>query len=329
MFRIQENSLITAYHTDGYFPIVYLPKELDEIQDDYVPLPVDLIPPKKPKLHQPQWQTFHKMLVAFGFFLMVLGVFIIQNHFGLFLLCAIVGGFLVLAGFSPVSQSKQAKERQKQYNKVYRKYMKDVQLYRKDFLTDPNNIKFKKNVQRAIRGILQEATPPDIFLPNSIKGKEEKRFLTYLQKFYPKEVIIDHVIKKFGRNKQKAYQPDFIFHDLETDIYIDIEIDEPYAARGRKPIHYRTENGTVDDRRNAFFQEHLWIVVRFAEEQVQKYPNQCCFYIAQVIADLTGNETYIKRFKIYDGLKLPKVKHWTRREAAAMALINQRRTYVR
>ena len=112
------------------------------------------------------------------------------------------------------------------------------------------------------------------------KGITEDNFYELLNKYFGKSfnVYNDRFVPK--RNS-KPYEPDFVL-SCEKDsknIFIDIEIDEPYDIRDRKPIHCIGE----DDARDDFFTKRGWIVIRFAEKQVHQEPRKCCSFVAKVI----------------------------------------------
>lgn len=50
----------------------------------------------------------------------------------------------------------------------------------------------------------------------------------------------------------------------------------------------------IDDYRDNFFLELGWCVIRFAETQIIKYPEDCCTYIENRIFDITKNKKYYK-----------------------------------
>jgi very-short-patch-repair endonuclease len=123
---------------------------------------------------------------------------------------------------------------------------------------------------------------------NENKGKSEAYFLKYLQKYFSGQIQIDLALQI----NQAYYYPDFTFFSKKHQLYIDIEIDEPYNFKG-KPTHCIG----FDDTRNLFFMEAGWIVVRFTEEQVVRQPVQCCKFIADIIARITKDSSYTHIFK--------------------------------
>lgn len=51
------------------------------------------------------------------------------------------------------------------------------------------------------------------------------------------------------------YEPDLAYINLDKGIFIDIEVDEPYAGLERTPIHYKIGNSACDELRNQRFVE--------------------------------------------------------------------------
>ncbi len=93
-------------------------------------------------------------------------------------------------------------------------------------------------------------------------------------------------------NYSKPYEPDIVLFDKKLNLYIDVEIDEPYDGFYRYPTHnYRAEDDFKQDNiRDLFFTESGWIVIRFTEKQVHQQPNECIDYIKNVINSIYNNE---------------------------------------
>lgn len=124
------------------------------------------------------------------------------------------------------------------------------------------------------------------------KGISEDSFYNHLYKAFGNKILKNHTIP-FEVNRS-GYMPDFVFFDKKSNLCIDIEIDEPYTNIDGVfcPIHYCYENGDIDADRNKFFVQNGWIVIRFAEEQIIKFPDQCINFLKKVISSLdVGIET--------------------------------------
>lgn len=120
------------------------------------------------------------------------------------------------------------------------------------------------------------------------------------------------------------YTPDFAYIDALLDLHIDIEIDEPYAAKKREPTHFI---GLESQRtRDKHFQQRGWIVIRFSEEQVVRWPDSCCKTVAESIANITNTPLILKQF---DGVAdLKPMQQWTEHEALEMAKNSYREQYL-
>lgn len=160
------------------------------------------------------------------------------------------------------------------------------------------------------------------------KGLSESYFLSHLQKWfnYPWR-IIEHCQFQGERYTPTA---DFILINDDLKLGIDLEIDEPYTIKESMPIHL------VEDRkyiiRDKFFLELGYIVIRFAEYQIAKYPDYCCLHIVRVLNQFLDRElkisvpqaTEIQPLKPQDW----KVKTWTQRESQIMAANKIRDRYL-
>lgn len=160
---------------------------------------------------------------------------------------------------------------------------------------------------------------------NNVTGRTEAFFLSVLRIHFGNYITTNKVIELF--RSSRAYSPDFIFVDRDSNLHIDIEIDEPYVSSTGDPIHYLEDEDlrAVDSSRNAYFMEKGWCVIRFAEEQIIKYPTECCKVIAQVVSDISGNDFFIQQLAHVKDL--PQVKHWTKKEAIKMCKRNVRNQY--
>lgn len=119
------------------------------------------------------------------------------------------------------------------------------------------------------------------------------------------------------------YSADFILVH-ESGLSIDIEIDEPYVGNTKAP-HHCVDQGK-DDTRNKFFTSNNWVVIRFSEKQVVKYPYSCCKFIALVLARVAGDLTYLNQLgEIAD---LPYEPMWNIKQAKKWAKANYRKTYL-
>ncbi len=69
-------------------------------------------------------------------------------------------------------------------------------------------------------------------------------------------------------NFNKPYEPEIVLFDKNLNLYIDIEIDEPYDGYYRYPTHFINPEDEIkqDNIRDLFITESGWIVIRFTEK---------------------------------------------------------------
>ncbi|MBC7572140.1 MAG: hypothetical protein H7319_20785 [Spirosoma sp.] len=162
-------------------------------------------------------------------------------------------------------------------------------------------------------------------------GVSELNFYNHLQEEIHtwQWISVDVVLSKSKSIPNSNYLPDILIECIkrrETVLYIDVEIDEPYIGSSGLPIHY-TNFGNDDKKRDDFFLKNNWIVIRFSEEQVVKYPKECCKYILSIILSCTepmGYESYIENWSAAVSVQ----NRWTKDEAHAMAFRRHRNTYL-
>ncbi|MFM6452531.1 MAG: hypothetical protein ACKPH7_12070, partial [Planktothrix sp.] len=65
------------------------------------------------------------------------------------------------------------------------------------------------------------------------------------------------------------------------------------------------------------FTQSDWIVIHFSENQVCRYPDRCCKFIAQLIFDLTGDNSALSKMSHINNLELE--AQWTEADATQMA----------
>lgn len=157
------------------------------------------------------------------------------------------------------------------------------------------------------------------------QGVSEKQFFVYLCRYFSGfyDFCMGGEFPIPGTSF--CYTADFILVHQPTGLAIDIEIDEPYDGRTGKP-HHCVDRGK-DNQRNRFFLERNWVVIRFSELQVVKYPDGCCKAIARVIFQITGDYRGLVLLKNVVDLLLH--KQWTTKEAIYLAKNRFRSAYLK
>ncbi|EKQ71206.1 hypothetical protein OsccyDRAFT_0058 [Leptolyngbyaceae cyanobacterium JSC-12] len=154
------------------------------------------------------------------------------------------------------------------------------------------------------------------------KGHSEIQFEQDLWQYFPNRIHTGLMMPRPGHDQ--PYVPDFAYIDPILNLYIDIEVDEPYTHNTRQPLHYA--DSEKDQQRNQFFLEAGWIVIRFSELQVVKMPMSCCKVIASTIASITQDNTLMNPFRQVPTLK-PE-QRWSYEEAQHMIKTAYREQYL-
>ena len=188
-------------------------------------------------------------------------------------------------------------------------------------INSPENV--ARYQQEQLLLALRQTQPHDGENSTAQEGFSEPKFYPHLNHYF-RGRIHRKLTSNIPNWDKHPYSPDFAYIDRSLSLYIDIEIDEPYAYKSGKPTHFY--GATNDFNRNNHFLAKNWLVIRFAEEQVARYPKSCCKAIAQIIADVIGDSLELNQFASVPDL--PTMKQWTESEAAQMAADKYRQTYL-
>lgn len=119
------------------------------------------------------------------------------------------------------------------------------------------------------------------------KGYKENDFFNQLKQNIT-DIEMTNNVHMVIPNFNKPYEPDIVLFDRNLNLYIDIEIDEPYDGYYRYPTHFINPEDEIkqDNIRDLFFTESGWIVMRFTEKQVHCQTYECIDYIRNVLNSL-------------------------------------------
>ena len=118
-------------------------------------------------------------------------------------------------------------------------------------------------------------------------GFTENSFFNELNRYFSSQFKVYNDRHILLNNNYSAYEPDFLLinEKNEKNIFINIEIDEPYDGISRVPTHEINQ----DSYRDSFFTNRGYIVVRFTEKQIFEEAKECCVYIFNVIKSIDPN----------------------------------------
>lgn len=122
----------------------------------------------------------------------------------------------------------------------------------------------------------------------------------------------------------RPYEPDIalIIAEGTHNLFVDIEIDEPYAALKRTPMHCVGQ----DDARDAWFTDRGWLVIRFSERQISAQPERCLAFIGKVIGSVHPSFTIPAHLC---NLPAPdREPQWTALDAQKLEQVRYRESYL-
>ncbi|WP_024547023.1 hypothetical protein [Picosynechococcus sp. NKBG15041c] len=301
------------------YPDIYIPSSLQRISSARPSLPV---PPVKPP--QPQHPTKPKWWppTVIGLICLVVTLILFSN---IPVLSLIIGGLGV--AITRLIQNQGFRGELAEYRRLEQEYPRRLTEYEnkrrnfqelKEKISDPEFI--REHQKKLLNQFKDTIYQPDGYNSNARTGRCEGCLYRAMSKYLPGKIIQD--TKLNIPNYSYPYSPDVCY--VHDGIYFDIEVDEPYTLwnGGYKPIHGYDD--PKDSKRNNFFLNKGWVVIRFSEEQVARYPASCAKTIAQVVEQLTQEPLPRSLTNIKDLRLQPR---WTTEEARELADRNHRQTY--
>lgn len=174
-------------------------------------------------------------------------------------------------------------KRKAEYEKKLGEFEKELKQY-SELITHHRSLLIRESYFDSIKSKCTFRT----VTTDSPKGFGEKKFFESLDRYFNGKVYKDARIEELNR----GYIPDYVIKFSEINVHFDIEIDEMFSFEKRIPIHYIDSN---DELRNLHFYELNWVVIRFSEGQVMKFPNECCRiieYVYNAIATMQYSTLY-------------------------------------
>jgi hypothetical protein len=125
----------------------------------------------------------------------------------------------------------------------------------------------------------------EVWLPRPLRFRlsrdpVEEMFQLEMRRTFPAfEIAGDDCIPDPAADRPHEPDISLVIKGLGLNLFIDVEIDEPYDRITRIPKHLIGEDRERDD----WFNNKGWIVIRLAESQVRSQPKHCLAFIARVI----------------------------------------------
>lgn len=301
----------------SHYPIILIPGEIEKVKSD--------LPPKsiftEPLPHQPgiQPQKLNTTVIAVEATVATVPSIAIASQGGTvpgLLLFLVAAGAIAAQAWHQITTYPQRKQ---EHDREVVNYPKKVNDYESNKRQHDDKEKLAQSPEKVaefryklLLKVLSQTVPHDGNDSIATKNPEEAKFGNHLNQYFPGNIHTGLTLKI--PDFDYPYTPDFAYIDQGLSLRIDIELDEPYVYHTGEPTHYR--EAWKDKKRNIFFTNKGWIVIRFSEEQVICYPQSCCKTVAQVIAQITEDNSILNQFTSF--LELEPMKQWTKVEAMDM-----------
>lgn len=325
----------------GFYPVILIPDSISQFCADN-PIPVleesatptikQPFPPRTSVFNNSRYYLVIQLWIVSVVILMLINWLFPMNviAFWSLLVCASISAVAVFCYLQFVDF--QVQNRYHQRLAEYQQQLTDYESYQLRRVQSKGKESEQYNSLLQRRSKLLKKLLKEIVQPPTSQGKKEvqqgvseKQFFVYLCRYFSGcyDFCMGGEFPIPG--KSFSYTADFILVHQPTGLAIDIEIDEPYDGKTGKPHHCVDMN--KDNQRNRFFLEKNWVVIRFSELQVVKYPDACCQAIAKVVFQITGD--YRSLVKLQNVKELLPHKQWKVKEAVYMSKSKFRNSYLR
>ncbi|MCL1472047.1 hypothetical protein [Argonema antarcticum] len=324
----------------AFYPVILIPDSIRQfcadnpiavLSENATPKIEQPFPPRLPVFNNSRYYLVIQFWIASVVVLMLVnwrfGISVIA--FWSSLICALISAVAAFSYLRVVDF--QVRDRYNQRLAEYERQLAEYESYQLRRLQSKGKeseqyISLLRKRSKLFKRLLKEIVQPPVSQGKREvqQGVSEKQFFVYLCRYF--YGFYDFCMggefpipgTSFG------YTADFILVHQATGLAIDIEIDEPYDGKTGKPHH--CVDRSKDNQRNRFFLERNWVVIRFSELQVVKYPDACCKAIARVIFQITGD--YRSLVQLQNVKNLLPHKQWKVKEAIYMAKTKFRNSYL-
>ncbi|MEH1957688.1 hypothetical protein [Nostoc sp.] len=307
------------------YPIILIPQAIKSVQSALPPKPPsNAIQPEQPGATP---KKINNTLIAVETAIAIPVIPVVSQ------LTSLPGWFLFLVAVGAIAghvwyQFTSYPQRLQKHHQGVADYTIKIKEYEHQKQLDEEKVKESRSPEKVaefqsnlLLQVLNRTIPHDGNDSIAIKNPKEKVFKTYLKQYFSNNIHTDLTLAI--PNFPYPYTPDFVYIDRGIKLYIDIELDEPYVYHTGKPTHYL--EATKDNNRNLFFLDKGWVVIRFSEEQIAKYPKSCIKTIATVISEITKDKSILSQFMNIPDIE--PIKQWTLLEAKEMYSQKFRDTY--
>lgn len=310
----------------SYFPVVLIPTSIQQAKSAHPPIPTFTESPPQPPGAKPQKINYPLIAVEVALAI-IISAAITSGSAGLGFL-----SFIAAAGaiaFQAWQQIKTYPQRKRNHQREVSDYPKKLEDYDRRKRQHEQENKAAQSPERItefqyklLRDVLSRTSPNDGDRSVATRGWSETMFGDHLRQYFSGKIHSGLIVRI--PNFDHPYTPDFTYIDSSLNLYIDIELDEPYAYNTKEPTHYL--GAWKDNNRNDYFLSKGWLVIRFSEEQVVRHPHSCCKTIASAIAEVLGDNSVLNQFATVPDLQ--KMRQWTQSEAEDMAASDYRDRYL-
>ncbi len=311
----------------SHFPVILIPSSIQQIKSARPPIPTFTEPlPQQPGAEPQKVNTTIIAVEAVGVTVPSAAIVSQGGTVPGLLLFLAVGGAIAAQVWQQIKTYPQRKLNHQRETGTYSRKLENYEQKKRHHEHESRLSQSPERVAefqyRLLQEVLRRTNSHDGDRSVARRGWSEAKFGECLKRYFPGKIHSGLTLNI--PNFDHPYTADFTYVDSSLNLYIDIEIDEPYVYSSGNPTHFL--EAEKDSKRNNFFINKGWLVIRFSEEQVVCYPQSCCKTIASAIAEVLGDTSVLNQFANVPNLQ--EMSRWTQSEAEVMAAEGYRERYL-
>lgn len=290
------------YTDDSYYPYVVLPPQAYNLLQQ-PPLPALELPkePRKPVRPQPPDKPPLNRSLAIGLLCFLISLTVVLIVSGMPWFVWTILALFALSAWDMVTSINTYPQRLASYEEGLADYQQAMAQYNDQLAAWKERCtEMERENQRKVEQILEDwlhqpLTGVKPREPDCVRiaplGRFDNKLREALQQCSPQDIgmkILANYCSLVISGTGRCYTPDIAVQVSfgSTTLLIDVEVDEPWFFQNGERIAYHCLDDSRQLKRDCYFQQAGWIVIRFAEQQVSEDANLCAQFVVAVARHL-------------------------------------------
>ncbi|MBN3898339.1 MAG: hypothetical protein HWQ41_24615 [Nostoc sp. NOS(2021)] len=218
------------------YPIILIPGEIEKVKSAQPPKPIFIFTEPLPQQPGAEPQKLNTTVIAVEATVATVPSVAIASQSGTvsgLLLFLVTAGAIAAQAWHQITTYPQRKQK---HDREVVTYPKKVEIYEKKKRQHYEEVKATQSPERVaefryklLLQVLNQTVPQDGNGSTALTGRREEQFGNCLKRYFPDKIQTQLKVQNPRYSEGYHYTSDFAYIDSDLNLYIDIEIDEPYT----------------------------------------------------------------------------------------------------